>query len=292
MLLEIAKKIHDDIFTKMSESSFTIFLIGAAQKDRFSIRETLRKELTRFRYLHDFNFYYPEELFAELILSKAKFDLLSLENMLAESVHAVVIILESPGAIAELGAFANHPNLRNKLVVIVDKKYRKARSFIRLGPVRYLEKKTNSKVIFHDLAEPNFGKLAFETRKAVKDISRNSVVEASIKNPISAQFFIMTCIFIMEQISIELLNNIIHYVYTLQTPEVEAIVQSSLNILLKQKDISLNNGNYDLTDNGYRRIMFKLGSQGRETYDLIDELRVKIMNVKLRRRTFSREGVH
>ena len=157
MIKRLALDLHDQVFKKLRLNALNVFFVGGVARYRQTLRDSIKSEfnaklLTWFdenrRYFSKrISVYYPEELFEELIRGKGGFDLLSLENLLAQSVHVIVIVLESPGAIAELGAFTNHPQLSNRLVVVVDKKFRKARSFIALGPIRYLKRSTLSLAI-------------------------------------------------------------------------------------------------------------------------------------------------
>jgi len=82
-----------------------------------------------------YNVYYPETLFAEIANGYQRRDLLTLENLLALSVTSIVVPLESPGTFAELGAFANHEILKDKLIIITNPKHKMARSFINDGPI-------------------------------------------------------------------------------------------------------------------------------------------------------------
>lgn len=83
-------------------------------------------------------------------------DLLVFENDIAQISSLIVIILESPGALAELGLFVRNDLLNKKLVVFVNEKHYEKNSFISLGPIRYL-KKVKSKPVY---AYPwNFSKL-------------------------------------------------------------------------------------------------------------------------------------
>lgn len=79
----------------------------------------------------------PEGLFDELILSD-KLNLIDLEDVLADSVDAVVMCVESDGSVAELGAFATNERLARKLFVVVNRDKRSEKSFINLGPLRYM----------------------------------------------------------------------------------------------------------------------------------------------------------
>lgn len=287
MIEEISKSINEYVFARMRKRSLTVFLVGAGQKNPASIRESIRRELTRRRYYSWFDVYYPEELFEELMRSKAHFDLLSLENLLAKSVHAVVIILESPGAIAELAAFANHKGLRDRLIVIVDKKYEKAKSFIILGPVRYLKKDTESSVIFYNLRNPDIRKLGEQIRHDVRETSKRVQVDTSVMNPIAAQYFFLAAVYVMEPIQRKVLNNMIQAVQVqpLKKKEVVTIVISSLNILLRNEEVILQGGKYRLTKEGLKRFraILKLEPEGRNIEYALDKLRVKVLNRTLRR---------
>ncbi len=66
-------------------------------------------------------------------------DLLAFETDLAYVTAAVLIFLEAPGSIAELGAFSQIGPLRERLAVVIKSKHHRASSFIRLGPIKYLE---------------------------------------------------------------------------------------------------------------------------------------------------------
>ena len=285
MFEEIAKLINEDVFAKLRERSLTVFLVGASQESSTSIRESIRKELIGLRYRNWLDVYYPEELFEELIRSGDHFDLLNLENLLAESVHAVVIILESPGAIAELGSFANHKKLRDRLIVVIDEKYRKANSFIILGPVRYLDKNTKSIVIFHNLREPQIVKLGARIRMAVREISEDVQVDTSVANPIAAQHFLLVAIYLMEPVPRGILDDMIQTVGVHHSKKfITIIVTSSLNILMRQREVILQEGKYRLTREGIERLRLtmKLEPEGQSIERSLDKLRVKILNHTLR----------
>jgi len=65
-------------------------------------------------------------------------DLLTFESDLAETASLVVISLESPGAIAELGSFSVNEKLKNKVVIIISEDHHNQDSYIKLGPLRQL----------------------------------------------------------------------------------------------------------------------------------------------------------
>lgn len=69
-------------------------------------------------------------------------DLLLFERDAGFLSRAIVLFVESPGAIAELGAFALDEQLHKKLFVVISRKYREApyrQSFLNLGPLKRIE---------------------------------------------------------------------------------------------------------------------------------------------------------
>ncbi len=87
-------------------------------------------------------------------------NLVDFETELAAICSLVVVILESPGSIAELGAFSQLNELRDKLLVIKSADFSEGEnksSFINLGILRYL-KETNSrsvKIFPWDIKKPH-----------------------------------------------------------------------------------------------------------------------------------------
>lgn len=285
MFEEISKVINEDVFPRLKTRNLNVFLVGAGPGNLKSIRDSIRKELITRRYHNWLDVYYPEELFEELLGRGKHFDLLSLENLLAESVHAVVIILESPGAIAELGAFANHKELCNRLVVIVDVKYRKAKSFIALGPIRYLKKKTKSIVIDHNLRNPQIQELSQQIWHSIRKVSESVKVDNSVANPIVAQHFLLVAIYIMEPAETEALNNLIQVLQKQPLENIITIVSCSLNILIRNNEVVLEDGKYRLTKRGLERLrqIMKMEHEGQKIQHYLDNLRVKVLNHTLRR---------
>ena len=72
-------------------------------------------------------------------------NLLDFEQDLASICTLVVIVLESPGSIAELGAFSQFEELRDRLTVFAPSNM-DPESFIELGILRYIEKESSSRV--------------------------------------------------------------------------------------------------------------------------------------------------
>lgn len=75
-------------------------------------------------------------------------DLLIFEEFLAEISDAIILFVESPGSFCELGTFAYADDLfGDKLIIVLDEKYRNSKSFISTGPV-LKAKKDNSQVLY------------------------------------------------------------------------------------------------------------------------------------------------
>lgn len=67
-------------------------------------------------------------------------NLLEFEDYLAALAACVVIIVESPGSIAELGSFAVMAHLSQKLLVVCEEVHQRRPSFISKGPLAYLRR--------------------------------------------------------------------------------------------------------------------------------------------------------
>jgi hypothetical protein len=68
-------------------------------------------------------------------------DILSFEADIAQISELILLFSESFGSAAELGSFVMYEEIAKKLLVVIDDKHYSENSFIKLGPIRYLEKK-------------------------------------------------------------------------------------------------------------------------------------------------------
>lgn len=81
----------------------------------------------------------PEQ-FTEWLEDGVYHDLIEFETDFASIASAVVVCLESPGSIAEFGAFSQIKSIANKMLVVIDSEKAAEKSFITLGPIRYVKK--------------------------------------------------------------------------------------------------------------------------------------------------------
>lgn len=288
--------IRTEVSDKITQNSTSIFLIGAASGNRkratrlsLSIRDNLRKILTKPTFFHRkrLDVYYPEVLFDELI---NKFDLLELENMLANSVDAVVIIVESPGAIAELGAFSNNEIFSKKIVAVVNKRYKKDKSFIMRGPIKLLKARPPSKVIFHDLNKPSLLSLSWEIRQSVFAIRRKVTKNDAMVNPIELQIFLITLLFLFETLSKNQVDAILEIsgnyddemAVSLSPKEILKLRTSALTILIKNGEVALGDTRYSLTSKGVSRLSNSIAiSENKDKIKKsIDHIRVDILDIE------------
>ncbi|WP_394203077.1 retron St85 family effector protein [Shewanella waksmanii] len=115
-----------------------IFICGGDEKKCHN-REKIESYLDRYhsKLLH----FRAEYAWAEMssVVSKSNTNALDLEKWLAGFSDAVVILVESFGTVAELGAFSISDPLRKKLLPILDKKFQNDDSFINTGPIRWVD---------------------------------------------------------------------------------------------------------------------------------------------------------
>jgi hypothetical protein len=109
-----------------------IFLCGGFQSPR---RDFLFQYLKK--WATDALVFQADDVWAR-IASSTSLNALAMEAQLADLADAVIIIVESPGTFAELGAFSNSGPLRRKLLPILDKRYEQSQSFINTGPVSWV----------------------------------------------------------------------------------------------------------------------------------------------------------
>lgn len=162
-----------------------VFLCGA-NKNQGEISER-RSALIDFARAHlpHAKVFLAEKVFSLLQDEGHKGNILDIEHKISEFADVVLIVLESESAFAELGAFS-HASLRKKLVVINDKRFEKAGSFINLGPIKAIEEASGANHIIHySMAADGVKK-----RDAIGDVF--SPLYDLLKAPLSSKQRIMT----------------------------------------------------------------------------------------------------
>lgn len=113
-----------------------VFLCGGAESlNRDNLRDYVRKRRP------ELGLFYAERAW-EQIAARSGLGALKMEADLAALADLVVIIVESPGTFAELGAFSLSDPLRKKLLAIVDEQYMHSQSFLSTGPLAWIDQQS------------------------------------------------------------------------------------------------------------------------------------------------------
>ena len=280
------EEIYYDVFSNLKKAYADIFLCGgASSKKETSYRDLLREELKKRKRL---SILYPEDLFVEL-LNRKKYDLLTLERFLALNCDYIIIVCESPGSFAELGAFVNNNETLDKVIVLLQTKYKNAKSFIRQGPTQFVLSKNKNHVIFYN---KKILEVADQIYKLVipKYSKRDVGISFKDLNTISGQYyFILFLLFFYSNYETNKLIEAIKSLYSSRgfpLNEFDLLYKAAIKRLFKEgllKKSTLNSeaNYYLLTEKGYQT-----------TYDLLsyvdiihrtkvfDNIRLKIMNNK------------
>jgi len=285
---KLAMKIRNDIFKPANTYKTTIFLCGADISQKEKMRYQIAKAFEDWWLSFQYDIIYPEDIFEELLYGSHTKDLLSLENLLAESVDAVVLIPESPGSFTELGAFANDEKLRGKLICIIDKKHKKDKSFINQGPLKLVKKTNKNAIVYIDQnnLSKEINKLVFALRKLKKTSSKLSdkITLLQLDN------FLLPSIYLLEPVSKATLINLVENATEDEVNAFQATT-TALTILTKKRQVELTPNGYKLTQLGvndflsFRKTSSRIKKQT-ETI-AIDELRLSILNFTYRRKELS-----
>lgn len=255
---KIVDEIYQKIFCKIQNGNVDLFLCGAAStKGKNSYRDSLRRKLEKNVSL---SILYPEDMFMEL-LNRKKYDLLTLEKFLADNSDLIVIVCESPGSFTELGAFVNNSDTLEKVVVLLQTKYKNAKSFIRQGPVEYVRKKNKNNVIyFNNNVDEATEKIQKYIRVRFGSVSRKSgkVVFKDL-NLISGQYyFIVLLLYFYQKLNVKILVKAIKELYLAKYTgdKFDIIYASAVKRLfkegmIKKEEQEKEENVYTLTDKGY-----------------------------------------
>jgi hypothetical protein len=224
-------------------------------------------------------------MFIELIFGHQKQDLLTLENLLADSANVVVILLQSPGTFTELGAFTNYDRLCNKLIIIMNPKYAPSRSFINLGPIRYLKKNTKSKILYSPMEPGNLDNLAKQIVDKARDVARHSLPARNLSNLISACRFYLALIYVFDPIP---QSTILSISSTFSVKDKGILVKAGeavINTLMNDRKLSLSSGNLSTTSKGVEDLIYNNRSKksARNVSEFLTRLRLAALNLTLRK---------
>ncbi len=147
-----------------------------------SLRDVLYSEIREMRPILFNRILLAEDIFNKFDQSPYP-DLLVFERDLAHLCSLTVVIAESAGSIAELGAFALLHNVSAKTLVVIDEYHYDRKSFIRRGPVEHIRQKNNSRIQSYKwLKNEGIGPI---DRKSVADFSRYLLDEIEKQSAVS-----------------------------------------------------------------------------------------------------------
>lgn len=276
---EIGLRIYKEIFCNTCDTSIDIFLCGGAKIKSKVNRDTVRRNLERHGFL--FNIFYPEDLFIEL-LNKKEYDLLSLEKYLAENSDFIVIVCESIGSAAELGAFINNSETISKVIVLQNVKFKNIKSFISEGPIKYMKKKYKNHVLYYK-NDPN--KIANQLKSILKKEKECSEKNKYFKDIdcISGQCnYILFLLYLFDSLERTTLLSYIDNVDKIKDSDLNKLYQSNLNRLFNiglVKTNTENKKNLELTKKGVEKVEYMIENNLLISYrkEILNDIRLKIM---------------
>lgn len=234
-LQRIGEKVRGVVLEpSLLEKEISIFLCGGAQVAQNRFRKELGRQLVRAKSKYSYKVVYPEHLFLDLLLSHEKHDLLSLETLLAESVNAVAILLQSPGTFAELGAFTAREGLNNKLIVLIPEQFKNSKSFINTGPVAFLKRYTQSHIYYFQPDSINYDELKKKISGAAREIASRTSVLQSLMNPLLAYKFVLALVYVFSPIHVSRINSLISFIEPISSSRdrVRVSVEAALRSLI------------------------------------------------------------
>ncbi|WP_351124062.1 retron St85 family effector protein [Shewanella sp. T24-MNA-CIBAN-0130] len=279
-LADIASVIKERIYVPVYQRKRTIFLCGADIKDKTKGRSKVAKLLTQQQSRIQYEILYPESLFDDLLAGQGQHSLLALENILANSVDAIILLPESPGSFAELGAFSSNPNLVDKIICISNQKFKNKRSFLNYGPNRLIKASSTGKVFHLDYDRLDCPKQSTKTFRLISDsitkIQNKNPVKKNVTNILEAQNFILPCIYLVEKIDFLSLKKLLKIATEQDEVMSDIATRSALTKLQSERMIMKTTNGYDITSSGEKHIMSIF------TDHRLDLVRVELMNFQNR----------
>lgn len=138
--------VRPGLFKKAIRSQkLTVFLCGPGfNAQGFKVRNSIREHLTSF---DNVEVYFGEDLSSK-VLRIARSDLQTIEAQFAVKADFTILLLESPGAIAELGTFSMMDSIRPRLFVLVPAMFYEAESYIARGPLSLISAHHRSNIVY------------------------------------------------------------------------------------------------------------------------------------------------
>lgn len=285
-VIAIASTLRDQFLDPSTTSDISIFLCGGGGNDEAGLRRKLGTALAAQKSKYRYSIFYPEDMFMELVLGHQKLDLLTLENLLARSVSAVVILLHSPGTFTELGAFSNHDQLRDKIVVVMDPKHKKSNSFISAGPIRLLQKSAPNRVLFLRMDENNLDQLVKGVGKASRAVASAYPPLRDLTNAIACYELYLALLYVLDPMPRWAFSRIASTLEPEAAEEVKLCAETVANGLINNGDALLVSQNVTISRKGVEKLFAEAGTARRlaNLKGVLSNLRILALNGQLRKR--------
>ncbi|MBZ9850151.1 retron St85 family effector protein [Mesorhizobium sp. CA14] len=132
---------------RVTRPSKFLFLCGGARETRPKARAAnLRDYILRVRPFRTPHTIVLAEEATQLYRDTAYDDLITFEEDIARIAAVVLVIAESAGSLAELGAFTANDTIRESLRVVIPRHHETAESFVRYGPIQRLKNEKRGKL--------------------------------------------------------------------------------------------------------------------------------------------------
>lgn len=286
-IVKIVKEIYDEIYCKFREQYIVIFLCGGASTSKHkSLRDRVRVLLENERktiWNKPYKIFYPEDLLIEVLNKTKEADLLSYEQFLANNSHMIVIICESAGSLVELGAFTNNDYTVDKVVAAVDKRRVKDKSFIMLGPIKYLKKRSKLNVVEYGQDDVEFAKSLSKDIREKYRVSGNKSSMIELTTIVGMHYFIQLILYYFKSLNSKELVQIIECISKKEGivyDDFKVLFNAALKLLFQDKKIVKMTGNqyssYKLTETGFFTMKSMITDCTRA--GLCDKIRVGLMH--------------
>jgi hypothetical protein len=283
---EIVREIYQKIYCEIREQYIVVFLCGGASDSRHkSLRDKVRTLLENERkslWYKPLKIFYPEDLLIEVLNKTKEADLLSYEQFLANNSHVIVIICESAGSLVELGAFTNNDYTVDKVIAAVDKGRIKDKSFIMLGPIKYLRKRNKLNVVEYGQDEAAFAKILSKDIREKSRLNSNEDNMIDLTSIVGMHYFIQMLLYFFKTLDSKELVEIIKYISeeeAIEFSDFQVLFNAALKLLFQDKKIIKITGDkysiYKLTHAGYHTMKTMITDC--TGTGLCDNIRVKLM---------------
>ncbi len=189
---------------RFRRTSPVVFLCGGlGSKTRDTLRDYLR------RHSPQLSLFYAEVVWNR-IASATTQSALKMESDLAALADIVLVIVESPGTFAELGAFSIGESLRRKVLPIVDAHHNGSESFISTGPLRWIDQDSTFRpTIYVPLPQVLLAVDEIQDRISRIPPARPVLVTDLAANPKHLLFFLCDLVSVIYPTTVEMIEDYI-----------------------------------------------------------------------------------